>query len=40
MTKMAKQNMLPRRISKILSDMEKLHIKPPIVSIQVYPWHS
>jgi hypothetical protein len=30
MTKMAKQNMLPRRITKILSDMEKLHIKPPM----------
>jgi hypothetical protein len=30
MTKMAKQKMLPRRITKILSDMGKLHIKPPM----------
>jgi hypothetical protein len=30
MTKMAKQNMLPRRITKILTSMEKQHIKPPM----------
>jgi hypothetical protein len=30
MTKMAKQNMLPRRITKILNDMDKLHTKPPM----------
>jgi hypothetical protein len=30
MTKMAKQKMLPRRITKILSDMGWLHIKPPM----------
>jgi len=30
MTKMAKQKMLPRRITKILSDMGKLYIKPPM----------
>jgi hypothetical protein len=30
MTKMAKQNMLPRRITKILTNMEKQHIKPPM----------
>ncbi len=30
MTKMARQNMLPRRITKILNHMDKLHTKPPI----------
>jgi hypothetical protein len=30
MTKMAKQNMLPRRITKILTNMEKQHTKPPM----------
>ncbi|MFN9981645.1 MAG: GAG-pre-integrase domain-containing protein, partial [bacterium] len=30
MLKMAKQKMLPRRITKILSDMGKLHIKAPM----------
>jgi hypothetical protein len=30
MTKMAKQNMLPRRITKILINMEKQYIKPPM----------
>jgi hypothetical protein len=30
MLKMAKQKMLPRRISKILADMGKLHIKAPM----------
>jgi hypothetical protein len=27
---MAKQNMLPKRITKILNDMDKLHTKPPM----------
>ncbi len=31
MVKMAKQNMLPRRITKILVDMGKQHSKPPII---------
>ncbi|MFN9982562.1 MAG: GAG-pre-integrase domain-containing protein, partial [bacterium] len=30
MIKMAKQNMLPRRITKILVDMGKQHSKPPM----------
>jgi hypothetical protein len=30
MLKMAKQNMLPRRITKILVDMSKQHSKPPM----------
>jgi hypothetical protein len=30
MIKMAKQNMLPRRITKILVDMSKQHSKPPM----------
>jgi hypothetical protein len=30
MTKMAKQNMLPRRITKILTNMDKQHTKPPM----------
>jgi hypothetical protein len=30
MTKMARQNMLPRRITKILNHMDKLHTKPPM----------
>jgi hypothetical protein len=30
MIKMAKQNMLPRRITKILTNMDKQHTKPPM----------
>jgi heterodisulfide reductase subunit B len=30
MKKMAKQNMLPRRITKIPASMDKQHIKPPM----------
>jgi hypothetical protein len=30
MTKMPKENMIPRRITKILTDMDKLHTKQPM----------